>query len=132
MRTILGEPTCKTPGRSWSEYSVCWMRRASHTAHVVKNPPASAGDSRDTGLIPGLGRFPAGRNGNSLQNSCLENSMDGRAWLASPWGHEVSDTTLERIGCSRNSHGLGIRPPGNRGSETLSLCAFGQAVRLLV
>ena len=33
---------------------------------VVKNPPASAGDRRDTGLIPGLGRSPGGGNGNPL------------------------------------------------------------------
>ena len=32
----------------------------------VKNPPANAGDTRDTGSIPGLGRSPGERNGNSL------------------------------------------------------------------
>ena len=31
---------------------------------MVKNPPAHAGDERDMGLIPGLGRFPGGGNGN--------------------------------------------------------------------
>ena len=35
---------------------------ASQVALVVKNPPASAGDARDTGLIPGLGRSPGGGN----------------------------------------------------------------------
>ena len=40
---------------------------------VVKNPPANAGD---TGSIPGLGRSPGVGNGNSLQDSCLENPMD--------------------------------------------------------
>ena len=34
---------------------------------VVKNPPASAGDIRDAGLIPGLGRSPGGGHGNLLQ-----------------------------------------------------------------
>ena len=34
---------------------------------VVKNPPTNAGDSRDTGLIPGSGRSPGGGNGNLLQ-----------------------------------------------------------------
>ena len=43
---------------------------------VVKNPPTNAGDARDVGLIPGSGRFPGVENGNSLQYSCLENSMD--------------------------------------------------------
>ena len=40
---------------------------------VVKNLPASAGDAGDTGLIPGLGRFPGVRNGISLQYSSLGN-----------------------------------------------------------
>ena len=43
---------------------------------VVKNPPANAGDTRDAGLIPGLGRSPGEGNGNLLQYSCLENPMD--------------------------------------------------------
>ena len=49
---------------------------------VVKNPPANAGDMRDMGLIPGLGRSPGGEHGNPLQYSCLENPMDRGAWLA--------------------------------------------------
>ena len=43
---------------------------------VVKNLPANAGDKRDTGSIPGLGRSPEGGHGNPLQCSCLENPMD--------------------------------------------------------
>ena len=43
---------------------------------MVKNLPGRAGDSRDVGLIPGLGRFPGEGNGNPLQYSCLENPMD--------------------------------------------------------
>ena len=43
---------------------------------MVKNPPANAGDARDVGLIPGLGRSPGEGDGNSLQYSCLENSTD--------------------------------------------------------
>ena len=46
---------------------------------VVKNPPASAGDARDTGSIPGLGRSPGGGRGNPPQYSYLENPMDGGA-----------------------------------------------------
>ena len=55
---------------------------ASQVALVVKNPPANAGDIRDTGLIPGLGRSPGGGHGNPLQFSCLENPMDRGAWRA--------------------------------------------------
>ena len=51
-------------------------------ALVVKNPPGSAGDIRDTDLIPGLGRSSEGGHGNTLQYSCLENPMDRGAWWA--------------------------------------------------
>ena len=48
---------------------------------VVKNPPANAGDGGDVGSILGSGRSPAVGNGNLLQYSCLENSMDrGAQW----------------------------------------------------
>ena len=47
---------------------------------VVKNLPANAGDVRDTGSIPGLGRSPGGEHGNPLQYSCLEYPVDGGAW----------------------------------------------------
>ena len=43
---------------------------------VVKNPPANAGDIKDVGVIPGLGRSPEGGDGSPLQFSCLENPMD--------------------------------------------------------
>ena len=49
---------------------------------VVKNPPANAGDTRDVGLIPGLGRYPGEGHGNPFQYSFLENSMDRGAWQA--------------------------------------------------
>ena len=48
----------------------------------VKNPHAKAGDTRDVGSVPGLGRYPGGGNGNPLQYSCLENSMGKGAWQA--------------------------------------------------
>ena len=43
---------------------------------------ANAGDERDMGLIPGLGRSSGEGNGNPLQYSCLDNSMDRGAWWA--------------------------------------------------
>ena len=61
---------------------------------VVRNPPANAGDVRDTGSIPGLGRSPGGGNGDPLQYSCLENLMDRGAWWAIVHGgYKESDTT---------------------------------------
>ena len=55
---------------------------------MVKNAPANAGDA---GLIPGLGRFPGGGNGNPLQYSGLENPMDKE-----PGG--LQPTELQRVG----------------------------------
>ena len=63
---------------------------ASPVALVVKKPPANAGDLRDLGSIPGLGRSPGGGHGNRLQYSCLENPMDRGAWPATV--HRVAQT----------------------------------------
>ena len=53
---------------------------------VVKNLHANVGDTRDMGLISGLGRSPGGGNGNPLQYPCLENPMDRGAWEATVHG----------------------------------------------
>ena len=55
---------------------------------VLKNLPASAEDARDAGLIPGLGRSPGVGNGNPLQYSCLENSIDKEVWWAAAQGSQ--------------------------------------------
>ena len=61
---------------------------------MVKNPPATAGDMRDTVSIPVLGRSHEEGNGNPLQYSCLENPMDRGDWLATVHGvTKESDTT---------------------------------------
>ena len=59
---------------------------------MVKNSPANAGDTRDIGLIPGLGRSPVVGNGNPLQYSCLGNSMNRGAGWATVHGVAESDT----------------------------------------
>ena len=53
---------------------------------VVKNLPANAGDAGDGSSISGSGRFPGVGNGNPLQCSCLENSMDRGTWWATVRG----------------------------------------------
>ena len=58
---------------------------------VVKNLPANAGDTRDEGLIPGLGRCPGDRNGNSLH------ILVGKT----PWTEEpgrIQSRRLQRVG----------------------------------
>ena len=57
-----------------------WYIGASLVAQLVKNLFANAGDTRDTGSIPGLGRSSGEGNGNPFQYSCLEKSMDRGAW----------------------------------------------------
>ena len=57
---------------------------------------ASAYNTGDLGLIPGLGRSPGEGNGNPLQYSCLENPMDGGSWEATVHGVTESQTT-ERL-----------------------------------
>ena len=49
---------------------------------MVKNLPANAGDTGDMGSIPWSERSPGEGDGNPLQYSCLEDSMDRRAWQA--------------------------------------------------
>ena len=60
-------------------------------ALVVENLPGNAGDVRDTGSIPGLGRSPGEGNGNPLQYSCLENQRILVGY--SPQGCKDSDMT---------------------------------------
>ena len=58
-----------------------WLSDWTELNWVVKNPPANAGDIKDMGSIPGLGRSLGGGHGNPL-HSCLENPMDREAWWA--------------------------------------------------
>ena len=59
---------------------------------VVKNPPANAAAEGDVISVPGWGRSPGEGNGNSLQYSCLENSMDRGDWRATVHGVTKSQT----------------------------------------
>ena len=65
--------------------------RSFQLALVEKNLLANAGDVRDMGLIPGLGRSLGVGNGNPLHYACLENSMDRGAW-------RLQSTRPQRIG----------------------------------
>ena len=90
----------------WEHYP---MTHCSQAALVVKNRPANAGDSRDTGSIPGSGKFPGEGNGYPLQYSCLDNSMDRGAWWAM-WGCKESDT--EQLTLSLSFWEYGFRVEG--------------------
>ena len=60
----------------------------------MKNLPANAGDSRDMDLVPGSGRSPGKGNGNPLQYSCPEKSMDRGAWRVAVHGVAQSQAQL--------------------------------------
>ena len=66
----------------------------SQVALVAKNLPANTGDARYLRSIPGLGQSPGEGNSNPLQDSCLENPMDRRAWRANIPGVTKSQTRL--------------------------------------
>ena len=68
---------------------------AFQVALVVKNPPSNAGNTRDLGLIPGLGRSIGGGHGNSHQYSCLENLRNRGPCGATVHGVKKSQTKLK-------------------------------------
>ena len=79
---------------------------------------ASACSAGDLGLIPGSGRYPEEGNGNPLQYSCLEKSMDGGAWLqATVHGITKSQTRLSNFTGSLGSDPL---PRADSGIVTFS------------
>ena len=75
-------------------------------SQVVKNPSASAGDTKDMGLIPGSGRSPGGGNGNPLQYSCLGKPTDRGAWRAAVHGVAKESDMTQRL----NNSPPGITP----------------------
>ena len=79
--------------------------RPSQMALVVKNLPANAGDVRDLGSIPALGRCPGVGNGNPFHYPCLENPMDKGAWLATVHGVLKSRTQLKGLGTHAQTRG---------------------------
>ena len=77
------------------KYYVMLCYGTSQVVLVVKNPPANAGDVRDSGLIPGSGRSAGAGNGNPFQYSCLGNPMDRGAWGATV--HRVTDADMTEV-----------------------------------
>ena len=73
-------------------------RWASQMVLVVKNLPANAGDVRDKGSIPGLGRSPGEVHGNPLQYSSLKNPMNRGPWWVIVHGVIKSQTRLSTRG----------------------------------
>lgn len=72
---------------------------------AVKNLPANAGDVRDVGSVPRLGRSPGGGHGNPIQNSSLENLKGRGAWRATV--HRVAESDMrKRLSLAHDYTGL--------------------------
>ena len=99
----------------------CWT---SQVALVVNNLPVNAGDKRDSGSIPGLGRSPGGGHGNPLQYSCLENPMDRGAWWATVHGVAKIQTWLKQLSmhtCKLRAASLSVAIHSDRASSDCAL-----------
>ena len=81
---------------------ICYYATWFPGCSVVKYKPASAGVAEDKSLIPGFGRSPGGRNGNSLQYSCLGNPMDRGGWWSTVHGGSKSRPCLSNWACNRH------------------------------
>ena len=119
MNEFGNDPTQSLPNIMYS-INASWMRmKQANLARLPSFEPrfhfpggsdskTSAYNVGDPGSIPGLGRSPGEGNGNPLQYSCLENPMDGGAWLATVHGVaksriRLSDFTITIIMTSANS-----------------------------
>ena len=84
---------CLTDKPAWTFRPTQYCQVGFPAGSDNKKSPCNAGD---TGLIPGLERSPGEENGNSLQHSCLKNSMDRGAWRATVHGVTKSRTWLSK------------------------------------
>ena len=90
--------------RSSSSSSSILSSWASQVVLVITNLPTNAGNARDKGLIPELGRSPGGGPGNPLQYFRLENPMDRGAWGTIVYGVTKSQTRLEQLSMYAGTH----------------------------
>ena len=89
-KPLFVETLCKNEVRPWKHgLDVIFL-----LSNGGSDGKESAHNSGDLGLIPGWGRSPGEENGNLLQCSCLENSMDKGAWWATVYEIAKSQTRL--------------------------------------
>ena len=113
-KTKVSKISCKGPSSKYWKlcrlYTICFSTTqfclvvpqlpqtgASPVVLGVKNPPANAGDLKDTGSIPGSGRSPGGGHSSPLQYICLENPMDKGDWWATVHRVTKSQTWLKQL-----------------------------------
>ena len=107
---------------------------------MIKNPHANAGDTRDRGLIPGLGRSPKIGNGNPLQYSCLGNRMERGAWwatvhrVAKSWTCQATEHTHKteesRLIYGQDTLGVGQYIPRPGSKSATSYVNLGESLNL--
>ena len=107
-------------GKILSHYCFKWGLQG---ALVVRNPLANAGDIRDSGLIPGLGRSPVGGHGNPLQYPCMKNPQGQRSWQATVYGVAKSRIRPKRLSMHIVSN-ISFVPFSSGISITYTLCFF--------
>ena len=90
----MGQLECMSSAKRTFQ-SIFFLILAFQVALAVRNLPANAGDTRDAGSIPGLGRSPGRGNGNPFQYSCWENSTNRGTWRATVHGIAKSQTRLK-------------------------------------
>ena len=107
------------------------MKKGFPGGPVVKNPPASVGDTRDGGSILGLGRSPREGKSNPLQYFCLENPTDSRAWRATVHRVTKSRTWLNNWAHAQSTHNQFITTdqlsPEEQGRHRPADCKSAQA-----
>ena len=91
---------------------------------MVKNLPANAGDTEDAGSTPGLGRSPGVGNGNPLEYSCLENSMERGACQATVHGVAKSRPRLSTHALLKEM----VSPKGHHGMTSDPLAHLSQPI----
>ena len=124
---------CKEPDTTeWLTLHILW---AFQVVLVVKNPPDNAGDTRDTDLIPGLGRSLRGGHGNPLQYSYLGNPRDrGSSWATIHWGCRAGHDLALASGINSSIFSLGFFPlcyPGKGWSICKRLLCHAINVQLI-
>ena len=103
------------------------VARPSQVAPVIKNPPANAGEVRDSGVIPGSGRPSGEGNVNSHQYSCLGDPMARGPWRATI--HRVTKSMTEHACTHPANNQNWYRTPGLKAvgiSSSCSMCPSGK------
>ena len=85
-------------------------------ALMVKNPTANAGDIKDMGSTPGLGRCPGGGRGNPFQYSCLENAIKRLPWWAT--AHRVAESDMTEVTALMHGDNTSLQLEGMGGGRS--------------